>query len=142
VDSSKTKTIVTITAIIVGCAVVVLWLFGPFSFSPRNQAPVTSEEYFLMKVEAELDNMRMLLALNTNMGFIEAQDPAERIRDLCYDVDEDGYKRWSAIVDDMNSWYKSLVVNGSATLDEVLSELYTKYPFLKLEGVRSDDGQQ
>jgi hypothetical protein len=137
VNNSKMKNIVTIIAIAVGCGVVAFWLMAPFSFSPRNQAPVTSEEYFLMKVETELDNMRMLLALNTNMGFIEAQDPAERIRDLCYDEDEDGYKRWSLIVDDMNAWYKSIVIDGTANLDEVMSELYTKYPFLKLEGVQN-----
>jgi len=76
-----------------------------------------------------------LLALRTNMGFIEAQDPAERIRDLCFDVDKEGWKRWSVIVDDMNSLYIRLVVKGTATLDEVLDELYAKYPFLQLEGV-------
>ena len=134
-DNSKIKVIVTIGAIIVGCSVVLLWLFLPFPFSVRNLAPVTSKEFFLIKVETELDNMRMLLALGTNFGFIEAQDPAERIRDLCFDADKEGWKRWNAIVDDINSWYIRLVVKGTATLDEVLDELYTKYPFLKLEGV-------
>ena len=134
-NNHKLKIIVTVGAIVVGCLVVVLWLLLPFPFSPRNQAPVTSGEFFLLKVETELDNMRMLLALRTNLGFIEAQDPAERIRDLCFDVDKEGWKRWNAIVDDINSWYIRLVVKGTATLDEVLDELYTKYPFLKLEGV-------
>lgn len=127
--------IATIISVIVGCVVVALWIFLPLSFSPRNQAPVTSREYFLLKIETEMDNMRMLLALKTNMGFIEAQDPAERIRDLCYETDKDGWQRWSSIVDDMNSWYTRLVVEGSATLEEVLNELYTKYPFLKLDGI-------
>ena len=134
-NNYKLKIIVTVGAIIVGCLVVALWLFLPLPFSPRNQAPVTSKEFFLLKVETEMDNMRMLLALRTNMGFIEAQDPAERIRDLCFDMDKEGWKRWSAIVDDINSWYIRLVVKGTATLDEVLDELYAKYPFLKLEGV-------
>ena len=136
-NNHKLKIIVTVGAIVVGCLVVVLWLLLPFPFSPRNQAPVTSGEFFLLKVETELDNMRMLLALKTNMGFIEAQDPAERIRDLCFDVDKEGWKRWSVIVNDMNSLYIRLVVKGTATLDEVLDELYTKYPFLKLESVEN-----
>ncbi|NQT30500.1 MAG: hypothetical protein HQ596_07995, partial [Candidatus Saganbacteria bacterium] len=38
-------------------------------------------------------------------------------------------------VNDMNSWYIRLVVEGTASIDEVLDELYAKYPFLKLEGV-------
>ena len=135
-NNYKLKIIVTVGAIIVGCLVVALWLFLPLPFSPRNQAPVTSKEFFLLKIETEVDNMRMLLALRTNMGFIEAQDPAERIRDLCFDVDKEGWKRWSAIVDDMNSLYIRLVVKGTATLDEVLDELYAKYPFLQLEGVK------
>jgi len=138
-NSNKTKTIVTVGAIIVGCLVVTLWLLLPSPLSPRNQAPVTSKEFFLIKVETELDNMRMLLALRTNMGFIEAQDPAERIRDLCFDVDKEGWRRWSAIVDDMNSWYIRLVVKGTASLVEVLDELYAKYPFLKLEGVERQE---
>ena len=133
--NSRLKLIVTISAVIVGCLVVALWLLLPLPFSVRNQAPVTSKEFFLLKVETEMDNMRMLLALRTNMGFIEAQDPAERIRDLCFDMDKKGWKRWSAIVDDMNSWYIRLVVEGTASLKEVLNELYTKYPFLRLEGV-------
>lgn len=134
-NSQKLKIIVTVGAIIIGCLVVALWLFLPFPFSPRNQAPISSKEIFLMKVETEMDNMRMLLALKTNMGFIEAQDPAERIRDLCFDFDKEGWKKWSAIVDDMHSWYIRLAIEGSATLEEVLDELYTKYPFLKLEGI-------
>ena len=134
-SNDKLKIIVTVGAIIVGCSVVALWLLLPLPFSPRNQAPVTSEEFFLMRVETEMDNMRMLLALRTNMGFTEAQDPAERIRDLCFDADKEGWKRWSKIVDDINSLYIRLVVKGTATLDEVLDELYAKYPFLKLEGV-------
>ena len=134
---NKSKIIVTVGAIVVGCLVVALWLLLPLTFSPRNQAPVTSKEFFLLKVETELDNMRMLLALKTNFGFIEAQDPAERIRDLCFDVDKEGWKRWSVIVNDMNSLYIRLVVKGTATLDEVLDELYTKYPFLKLESVEN-----
>ena len=134
-DNNKTKVAVTIVAIIVGLLVVALWLFLPYTLSPRNQAPVTSKEFFLMKVETELDNMRMLLALKTNMGFIEAQDPAERIRDLCFNMDKQGYKRWSAIVDDMNSLYSRLVVEGTISLQEALNELYAKYPFLRLEGV-------
>ena len=134
-DNNKLKIIVTVGSIIAGCLVIVLWLLLPLPFSPRNQAPVTSKEFFLMKVETELDNMRMLLALRTNMGFTEAQDPAERIRDLCFDMDKKGWKRWSTIVDDINSLYIRLVVEGTATLDEVLDELYAKYPFLKLEGV-------
>lgn len=134
-DNNKLKILVTVGAVIAGCLVVALWLLLPLPFSPRNQAPVTTKEFFLLKVETELDNMRMLLALRTNMGFIEAQDPAERIRDLCFDMDKEGWKRWSAIVDDMNSWYIRLVVEGTASLEEVLDELYTKYPFLKLEGV-------
>ena len=134
-SDSKLKIIVTAGAIFVGCLVVALWLFLPSSISPRNQAPVTSKELFLMKVETEMDNMRILLALRTNMGFTEAQDPAERIRDLCFDMDKQGYKKWSAIVDDMHSLYTRLAVKGSASLEEVLNELYTKYPFLRLEGV-------
>ena len=134
-SDSKLKIIVTVGAILVGCLVVALWLFLPSSISPRNQAPVTSKELFLMKVETEMDNMRMLLALRTNMGFTEAQDPAERIRDLCFDMDKQGYKKWSAIVDDMHSLYTRLAIQGSASLEEVLNELYTKYPFLQLEGV-------
>ena len=135
-NNYKLKIIVTVGAIIVGCLVVALWLFLPLPFSPRNQAPVTSKEFFLLKIETEVDNMRMLLALRTNMGFIEAQDPAERIRDLCFDMDKKGWERWSAIVDDMNFLYIRLVVQGTATLEEVLNELYVKYPFLKLEGVK------
>lgn len=131
----KIKIMVTAGAIIVGCLVVVLWLFLPTSLSVRNQAPVTSKELFLMKVETEMDNMRMLLALRTNMGFIEAQDPAERVRDLCFNVDKEGYKKWSAIVDDMHALYIRLAIEGNATVDEVLNELYIKYPFLQLEGV-------
>jgi len=73
------------------------------------------------------------------MGFIEAQDPAERIRDLCFNMDKEGYKKWSAIVDDMNSWYIRLALEGSASLEEVLGELYAKYPFLKLEGVEGQE---
>ncbi|MCK9554394.1 hypothetical protein M0R36_01040 [bacterium] len=138
-NNNKSKTIVTIGAVIAGCLVVALWLLLPLPFSPRNQAPVTSREFFLIKVETELDNMRMLLALRTNMGFIEAQDPAERIRDLCFDMDKKGWEKWSAIVDDMNSWYVRLAVEGSASLEEVLDELYTKYPFLQLEGVAGQD---
>ena len=138
-SNNKSKMIVTVGAIAVGCLVVALWLLLPFPFSPRNQAPVTSKEFFLIKVETELDNMRMLLALRTNMGFIEAQDPAERIRDLCFDMDKKGWKRWSAIVDDINSWYIRLVVEGTASLEEILDELYTKYPFLQLEGVERQD---
>ena len=129
------KSIVTAGAIIAGCLVVALWLLLPFPFSPRNQAPITSKEFFLIKVETELDNMRMLLALRTNLGFIEAQDPAERIRDLCFDMNKEGWKKWSAIVDDMHSWYIRLVIEGSASLEDVLDEVYAKYPFLKLEGV-------
>ena len=138
-SNNKSKMIVTVGAIAVGCLVVALWLLLPFPFSPRNQAPVTSKEFFLIKVETELDNMRMLLALRTNMGFIEAQDPAERIRDLCFDVDKEGWERWSAIVDDINSWYIRLVIKGTASLEEILDELYTKYPFLQLEGVERQD---
>jgi len=134
-SDSKLKIIVTAGAILIGCLVVALWLFLPSSISPRNQAPVTSKELFLMKVETEMDNMRMLLAFRTNMGFTEAQDPAERIRDLCFDMDKQGYKKWSAIVDDMHSLYTRLAIQGSASLGEVLNELYTKYPFLQLEGV-------
>ena len=134
-NNNKSKMIVTVGAIVAGCLVVGLWLLLPLPFSPRNQAPVTSKEFFLIKVETELDNMRMLLALRTNMGFIEAQDPAERIRDLCFDMDKKGWVRWSAIVDDINAWYIRLVVEGTASLEEVLGELYTKYPFLRLEGV-------
>jgi hypothetical protein len=136
-NNNKIKTIVTVSAITIGCLIVILWLFLPSPFSPLNQAPVTSKEYFLIKVETEIDNMRMLLALKTNMGFIEAQDPAERIRDLCFNMDKEGYEKWSIIVDDMNSWYVRLVVKGTASLDEVLDELYSKYPFLKLEGVEN-----
>ena len=136
-NNDKAKIIVTVGAVIVGCLVVALWLFLPTPFSPRNQAPVTSREFFLIKVETEMDNMRMLLALRTNMGFIEAQDPAERIRDLCFNMDKEGYKRWSGIVDDMNSWYIRLVIKGTASLEEVLDELYAKYPFLRLEGVEA-----
>lgn len=133
-NGHKIKNIVTAGAIIAGCLVVGLWFFLPAPTSPLNQAPITSEEIFLLKMETELDNVRMLLALRTNMGFIEAQDPAERIRDLCFDVDKEGWKKWSAIVDDMHSWYIRLAVEGTASLEEVLDELYTKYPFLKLEG--------
>ncbi|NQT30443.1 MAG: hypothetical protein HQ596_07710, partial [Candidatus Saganbacteria bacterium] len=122
-NSQKLKVIVTVGAIIVGCLLVVLWLFLPLSFSVRNQAPVTSEEYFLLKVETEVDNMRILLALRTNLGFTEAQDPAERVRDLCFDRDKEGFEKWSAIVNDMNSWYIRLVVEGTASIDEVLDEL-------------------
>jgi hypothetical protein len=129
------RTIVTAGAIIVGCMVVVLWLVLPFPFSVRNQAPVSSQELFVMKVESEMDNMRMLLALRTNMGFIEAQDPAERIRDLCFGVDREGWEKWSDIVDDMHSLYIRLVVEGTASLEEVLDEFYAKYPFLELEGI-------
>ena len=136
-SDSKLKIIVTAGAILIGCQVVALWLFLPSSISPRNQAPVTSKELFLMKVETEMDNMRMLLAFRTNMGFTEAQDPAERIRDLCFDMDKQGYKKWSAIVDDMHSLYTRLAIQGSASLEEVLNELYTKYPFLKLEGIET-----
>ncbi|MFA6636778.1 MAG: hypothetical protein WCV56_06735 [Candidatus Omnitrophota bacterium] len=138
-DNNKLKMAVTAGAIIVGCLVVALWLLLPFPFSPRTQAPVTSEEFFLIKVETEMDSMRMLLALRNKMGFIEAQDPAERIRDLCFNVDKEGWKRWSEIVDDMNSWYKRLVIQGTASLEEVLGELYTKYPFLNLEGAESQE---
>ena len=138
-NNNKSKMIVTVGAIVMGCLVVALWLLLPLPFSPRNQAPVTSKEFFLIKVETELDNMRMLLALRTNMGFIEAQDPAERIRDLCFDMDKKGWKRWSAIVDDINAWYIRLVVEGTASLEEVLDELYAKYPFLRLEGVGRQD---
>ena len=134
-NSSKIKNMVTAGAIITGCIIVALWFFLPSRFSPRNKAPVTAEEFFLLKVETEMDNMRMLLALKTNMGFIEAQDPAERIRDLCFDMDKEGWKKWSLIVDDMNSWYSRLAVAGTASLEEVLGELYAKYPFLRLEGV-------
>ena len=134
-SNNKLKISVTLGAIIVGCLVVALWLFLPFPYSVRDQAPVTAKEFFLLKVETEMDNMRMLLALRTNMGFIEAQDPAERIRDLCFNMDKEGWKRWSAIVDDINSLYIRLVIDGTASLEEVLDELYTKYPFLKLEGV-------
>jgi len=136
-SDSKLKIIVTAGAIFVGCLVVALWLFLPSSISPRNQAPVTSKELFLMKVETEMDNMRILLALRTNMGFTEAQDPAERIRDLCFDIDKQGYKKWSAIVDDMHFLYTRLAVKGNASLEEVLNELYIKYPFLRLEGVET-----
>lgn len=134
-NNHKSKVIVTVGAVIVGCLVVGLWLFLPFPFSPRNQAPVTAKEFFLIKVETEMDNLRMLLALRTNLGFIEAQDPAERIRDLCFDMDKEGWKKWSAIVDDMHSWYIRLAIEGTASLEEVLDELYAKYPFLQLEGV-------
>ncbi len=136
-NDSKLKIIVTAGAILMGCMIVALWLFLPSSISSRNQAPVTSKELFLMKVETEMDNMRMLLALRTNMGFIEAQDPAERIRDLCFDMDKEGYKKWTAIVDDMHSLYTRLAIKGNASLEEVLNELYTKYPFLELEGVKN-----
>jgi hypothetical protein len=139
-NSGKLRMIVTLSAIIIGGVVVVLWFFLPFPFSPRNQAPVTSEEFFLMKIETEMDNMRMLLALETNMGFIEAQDPAERIRDLCFNMDKEGYKKWSAIVDDINALYIRLVVRGTASLEEVLNELYTKYPFLKLDSAENNAG--
>ena len=138
-NNNKLRIIVTVGAIIAGCLVVVLWLLLPLPFSPRNQAPVTSKEFFLIKVETEMDNTRMLLALKTNMGFIEAQDPAERIRDLCFDIDKEGWKKWSAIVDDMNSWYIRLAIKGTASLEEVLGELYAKYPFLRLEGVERQD---
>ena len=134
-DKNTLRIIVTVNAIILGCVIVLLWLFLPLPFSVRNQAPVTSEEVFLLKVETEMDNMRMLLALKTNMGFIEAQDPAERIRDLCFNVDKKGWQKWSAIVDDMHALYIRLAVEGTASLDEVLKEIYTKYPFLTLEGV-------
>ena len=134
-SNHKLRIIVTAGAIVVGCLVVTLWLSLPLPFSVHNQAPVTSKEFFLLKVETEMDNMRMLLALRTNMGFIEAQDPAERIRDLCFDMDKKGWERWSAIVDDINSWYIRLVVEGTVSLEEILDELYTKYPFLQLEGV-------
>lgn len=134
-NNSKLKIIVTLGAIIVGCSVVALWVLLPIPFSLREQAPVTSEEFFLMKIETEMDNMRMLLALRTNMGFIEAQDPAERIRDLCFNKDKKAWKKWSAIVDDMHSLYIRLALEGTASLEEVLNELYTKYPFLQLEGV-------
>ncbi|MFC2149597.1 hypothetical protein ACFLQ8_02740 [Candidatus Auribacterota bacterium] len=134
-NDRKTKMIITAGAIIVGCMVVVLWLLLPLKFSPRNQAPVTSKELFLIKVESEMDNMRILLALKTNLGFTEAQDPAERIRDLCFNMDKKGWKKWGAIVDDMHSWYIRLAVDGTASLSEVLDELYSKYPFLRLEGV-------
>ena len=49
-NDNKLKIIVTAGAIFVGCLVVLLWLFLPFSFSPRNQAPVTSQEFFLIKI--------------------------------------------------------------------------------------------
>ena len=71
------------------------------------------------------------------MGFIEAQDPAERIRDLSFNRNKKAWEKWSAIVNDMNAWYVRLAVEGNASLDEVLNELYTKYPFLKLEGVKT-----
>lgn len=138
-DNRKLKITVTIGAIIAGCLVVALWLLLPLPFSPRNQAPVTSKEFFLIKVETELDNMRMLLALRTNMGFIEAQDPAERIRDLCFDMDKKGWEKWNDIVSDINSLYVRLAVEGSASLEEVLDELYAKYPFLELEGVEKQE---
>lgn len=138
-NSHRLKIIVTVGAIIVGCLVVIIWLLLPFPLSVNDKAPVMSKEFFLLKVETEVDNMRMLLALKTNFGFIEAQDPAERIRDLCFDTDKEGWKRWSGIVDDMNSWYIRLVVKGTASLEEVLDELYVKYPFLKLEGVESQE---
>lgn len=38
----------------------------------------------------------------------------------------------SRIVDDMNSLYARFVLEGSATLEEVLNELYTKYPFFEV----------
>ncbi len=136
-DKQKLNIMVTVGAIIVGCILVVLWLFLPLPFSPREQAPISSQEYYLLKVETELDNMRMLLALRTNMGFIEAQDPAERIRDLSFNRNKKAWEKWSAIVNDMNAWYVRLAVEGNASLDEVLNELYTKYPFLKLEGVKT-----
>ena len=132
----KLQIIITTGAIIMGCLIITLWFFLPSPFYLRNQAPVSSKELFLIKVETELDNMRMLLALGTDFGFIEAQDPAERIRDLCFNEDKEGWERWRTLVDDMHSWYISLVVEGNASLEEVLYELYTKYPFLKLEGVQ------
>ncbi|MFA7677053.1 MAG: hypothetical protein WCY34_02665 [Candidatus Omnitrophota bacterium] len=138
-NNSKTKIIVTIGAIAVGCLVVALWLVLPLPFSVRNQAPVSSKEFLLTKIETEMDNMRMLLALRTNLGFIEAQDPAERIRDLCFDIDKEGWEKWSAIVDDMHSWYIRLAVEGNMSLEDGLNELYTKYPFLKLEGVEKQE---
>ncbi|MDD4956289.1 MAG: hypothetical protein PHH49_06055 [Candidatus Omnitrophica bacterium] len=134
-DGSRIKALVTLGAVIVGCVLVGLWLIFPLSSSGGGGGSVTSKEMFLMKVETELDNMRMLLALRTNMGFIEAQDPAERIRDLCSNMNREGYEKWSAIVDDMNAWYTRLVIEGNASVDEVLGELYAKYPFLELEGV-------
>ncbi len=136
--------IVTVGAIIVGCLVVGLWFFLPFRFSPRNQAPITAKELFSIRMEAEVDRIELLLALKTKTGFIEAQFLAAEIRDLCLEADyEEGRKKWSAIADDMHSWYLRLAVEGTASLEEVLNELYTNYPFLKIEGTieqkRSDN---
>ena len=135
-NKQKLQITVTLVAIIIGFIVIGLWLLLPFPLSPHKQAPVSSEEFFLLKMETELDTMRILLALKTNLGFIEAQDPAERIRDLCFNIDnKEGLEKWNTIVADMNSWYIRLAVTGSATLEEVLEELYAKYPFLRLEGI-------
>lgn len=140
-SNRKFKNIVTIGAIIIGCTIVALWLFLPLPFSPRTQPPVTSSELFLIRMDAEMDRMELLLALNTTAGFIEAQFPAARIRDLCLNANNvSDWKKWSAIVNDMHTWYVNLVVDGSATLKETLNALYTKYPFLKLENIETRSG--
>lgn len=136
---NKSKIIVTISTIIVGCLIVTLWFFLPLPFSVKKQAPITSKELFLLKFEKDINKMRILLALKSNLGFMEAQDTAEQIRDLCFDVDKEGWKKWSSISDDMHSWYIRLSVEETASLEEILDEVYIKYPFLKLEGVEDQD---